>query len=154
MRAVIVSDTHGYLGNLIPSISYQKADAILFLGDGMEDAYRLRDELGLRLLAVTGNNDFGFKEKESLFLQMDGKNILMAHGHRQSVYYTLDRLWQVANEKNAELVFYGHTHVFSDKTMGGIRFINPGSASLPRGGDMAGYLVFDFAAGTYERILL
>jgi predicted phosphodiesterase len=37
------------------------------------------------------------------------------------------------------VVLHGHTHVPRDETIDGVRWLNPGSASQPRGGSAAGF---------------
>lgn len=155
MKLALISDTHGFFNiELADSIWKQRPDYILHMGDGVEDAHELRDALEIPLFAVRGNNDYGADERNELFFILEGRNIYMTHGHRQSVYFSRNTLYNVAADKEAHLVFYGHTHIFRDETIGGIRLINPGSPSLPRGKDSPGYAVLDLRTGELNRILV
>lgn len=155
VKLALISDTHGFYNiELADSLYTRKIDYIFHMGDGVEDAYELRDTLHLPLFTVLGNNDYGFDERFELFLTLGGKRIFMTHGHRYGVYYGRERLFEAAIQKNAELVLYGHTHIFKDEFISGIRFINPGSASFPRGGDVRSYGILDLESGEFERIIL
>jgi predicted phosphodiesterase len=45
---------------------------------------------------------------------------------------------------DAHLLLYGHTHIPMDRTVGGVRLVNPGSVGLPLDGDpRASYAVLD-----------
>lgn len=155
MKLALISDTHGYFNiELADSIFHKKVDYLLHMGDGVEDAYELRDSLQLPLFVVAGNNDFGANERNDLFFILERQNIFMTHGHRYSVYFSRNSLYKAAVSKGASLVFYGHTHVFRDETIAGTRLINPGSPSLPRGGDTPGYAILDLSTGELERVVL
>lgn len=69
---------------------------------------------------------------------VSGKKIFMTHGHSYNVYFGTKDLIAAGKERNADLIFYGHTHLssiqkkkISEKEM---IVLNPGSCSLPRGG--------------------
>lgn len=155
MKLALISDTHGFYNvELADSLYSRKIDYILHMGDGVEDAYELRDTLQLPLFAVLGNNDYGFDERSELFLILGKTRIFMTHGHRYGVYYGRERLFETAEQKEANIVLYGHTHIFRDELISGIRLINPGSASLPRGGDVRSYAILDLNTGELERVML
>ena len=54
---------------------------------------------------------------------------MVTHGHLYSAKYGLEKLSYAGEEKNADIVFFGHTHIPTDETMGNVRLINPGSCS-------------------------
>jgi putative phosphoesterase len=41
------------------------------------------------------------------------------------------------------VVVYGHTHIPTDKTIDNIRYMNPGSVSIPKNGSERGYLIVE-----------
>ncbi|MDO4765292.1 MAG: metallophosphoesterase [Eubacteriales bacterium] len=153
MKLALISDTHGYCKGLSEQIKKQGVDYILHMGDGVHEAYQIRRETGLPTFVVKGNNDFTEDEKNDLFFVLEGIPIWMTHGHRYSVRYSRDSLLETALQKNAKIVLYGHTHVFNDEEIAGIRFINPGSTTLPRDG-MASFAVLDLSSGELTRIEL
>lgn len=154
MKIVLISDTHGYYEGLAGSIKEQQADYILHMGDGVEEAHRLKRELELPVLVVAGNNDYGTKEKEELFLILEHIPIFMMHGHRYGVHYGREQLAEAALQKGAKLALYGHTHIFRDEEIDGVRLINPGSPTLPRGGGSPSYAVLDLTSGELKRVIV
>ena len=66
----------------------------------------------------------------------------MFHGTGHT--FSKNLMIEKAREEKADIVFYGHTHIFTDKKMGNIRFINPGSTSYNR----------DLTAPCYARVYL
>lgn len=153
MKIALVSDTHGYMGNLIEEIKKQDVDYILHMGDGVEEADMLREELNLPTFVVAGNNDYFTDAKPELFFLLEQTPIYMTHGHRQSVYYSRGELARVAMQKGAKIALYGHTHVFRDEMLGEVRLINPGSAYLPRDG-VRSFAVLELPSGELKRIFL
>jgi hypothetical protein len=71
------------------------------------------------------------------FVWWNGKSILMAHGN------AFERFRSLALQSRADLAVYGHTHVASVVREEGTLFVNPGSASLPRGRDPASAALVD-----------
>ena len=56
----------------------------------------------------------------------------MTHGHAYNVKTGLEYLNEQAEDVNADLIIYGHSHVGLKKTIGNRLFVNPGSVSEPR----------------------
>ena len=70
----------------------------------------------------------------------------MTHGHRQHVNMGIDTLKYWAQEKEADVVMYGHTHVPFVEQSSLMTVLNPGSISRPRQSDhIPTYAVIDFA---------
>jgi len=138
MRIGLLSDTHGRLDSSVLEI-FHGVERILHAGDiGGEE---ILIELGslAPVTAVYGNTD-GFplasKLKAWEILELQEVRIALTHqiGHPE-------RLSPEAAERIAAyrptLVVSGHTHAPHDRTVGGVRFLNPGAAgprrfSLPR----------------------
>lgn len=136
MKAIVFSDSHDRV-SLMEDLAKKylsRIDCIIHLGDCTEDTAALR-ELGKPLFQVRGNNDY-----DSLFplertVSLVGKRIYMTHGHRQKVYWNTDVLYYTAAQEQADVALFGHTHVPYLENEGGIIIMNPGSISLPRGGN-------------------
>ena len=152
MKIILISDTHGYGDGLADSMKEQQASYILHMGDGVAEAYRLKEETGLPVFVVAGNNDYRGQEKEELFLMLEHIPIFMTHGHRYGVHYTRESLAKAALQKEAKIALYGHTHIFRDEEIAGVRLINPGSAALPRDGGSPSYAVLDLSSGELKKI--
>ncbi len=64
-----------------------------------------------------------------------------------------DVLAAEAEKVDTELVLLGHTHFQMDRTVAGVRFVNPGSVGQPRDGDpRAGFALWDDGEITFHRI--
>ncbi len=135
MKIFVVSDTHGSTRDFINQINnMDKPELIIHLGDYVEDGEKIEESTGIETIIVKGNGDyFHPKYNEEEILDIKEKTLFLTHGHTYGVRYGIDRLLYKAEEIGADLVLFGHTHnpiVFEEK---GIIFINPGSASFPRG---------------------
>ena len=60
---------------------------------------------------------------------------MLTHGHNYNVNYGLMNLSYKAEEENAQIVLYGHTHRYNVDYINNIFFLNPGSVSRPRDKD-------------------
>ena len=133
-RILVVSDTHGDIRPVCKVLeTCGKFDYIFNLGDKLRDAEQLA-ALGMaEVVAVKGNCDFGSGDTvREVFI--GGKKLVLTHGHGQNVKYGLTNLAYFAQEREADAVFYGHTHVPGIEYAEGILLMNPGSMTLPRSG--------------------
>ena len=64
---------------------------------------------------------------------INNQTILITHGHRFGVNNGLLKLELLAQQENANLVFFGHTHQLGAEEIKGKIFLNPWSISQPRG---------------------
>ena len=135
MRIGVISDTHNNLYFLDMAVKKMgKIDMLIHLGDNYNDAVKANEIYKLPLEYVSGNNDYGYESIAYQTLILNGKRILITHGHRYRVYYDLNTLYYKALEEKADMVLYGHTHRQSIEWIGNVLFVNPGSPSLPRDG--------------------
>lgn len=135
MLIYVLSDTHGDCEPFFQE--YKKLispDAIIHLGDYVEDAMIIQKQLGIEVFHVRGNGDWLFeKVPQKKVLTLCGHRILLVHGHNEKVSRGLETLYFKTLEENAELALFGHTHIPLDIESGGVRLMNPGSPSKPRG---------------------
>jgi len=151
MKILVIGDTHGKL-HRVRDI-WQKltdVDLILHTGDHYSDAKALEKELPVPVTAVRGNCDGGSRQDFEV-IETEYGNVLLTHGHCQSVDTSLDRLGYFAMEKGCCAAVYGHTHRASVIEDNGIYLINPGSLTLPRDNSGGSYAIIrtredDFAA--------
>ena len=133
MRVGVFSDSHGdheALDALLEKMGH--LDAACFLGDVARDADYLRDRLAAMpgsslLYAVRGNNDYYSTcalPWEQL-IELDGVRIYMTHGHRMVSYMSLV---YKAQELEAKVAMFGHTHAAFCEVQQGVMLLNPGSA--------------------------
>lgn len=132
-KIILVSDTHGKTANLRTLMKrIRQADLLLHMGDVEGDEGEIESFAGCPVEFVRGNCDSFSKLPDDRLLEIEGHRILMTHGHRYGVGYSLAHLDETAREKGADIVLYGHTHVPEYVTIGDRHFINPGSISRPR----------------------
>ena len=131
MKILVLSDSHQKTATLEHILKKEAAgcDMIVHLGDGAEDldfCLQYTDHKEIR--RVRGNNDpiaCGYRDEQ--VLNTDGLTVFICHGHRYAVYFGLTMLSCAADEKNADICLYGHTHAQKAEVAGGTLFMNPGA---------------------------
>lgn len=146
MKLLIASDLHGsayYTKLMLDTFEASGADRILLLGDILYHGPRndlprdyspktvaaLLNPYADKIIAVRGNCE---AEVDSLMLDFpvtpdfavvfdNGLSMYLSHGHRD-----------VPKMATGSVYLTGHTHIPKDVTEDGIRYINPGSVSIPK----------------------
>lgn len=123
MQIVLVSDTHGR-NEVFAQLRerHPMANAYLHAGDSETDPVNLDG-----FASVQGNNDYYSAHPEQLVLDLGGLKVLMVHSHQYHASNRIAGLVSRAKKHGANVVFYGHTHVFHVETVEGITLVNPGS---------------------------
>ena len=127
----LISDTHGKLCGQA-TVALDGVDEILHAGDiGGEE---ILIELGCvaPTQAVTGNMDLLPGLPGQRILERGGFVFLLIHDIGDIDRPNFDLLRR-AHQVGAQVVVFGHSHRPADYTQAGVRFINPGSATAPRG---------------------
>lgn len=152
-RILVISDSHGSK-NIVQQIISRfgsECDGMCFCGDGNPDLCSIIETnhkselLPPVIFFVQGNGDnststiltnqrLPISVPAEVEFTVCGKKIFMTHGHRYNVYMGTNELKKTAQEKEAQIAFYGHTHVANAQIKNKILLLNPGSCSLPRGG--------------------
>lgn len=121
MRIAVISDTHDKFPPTLPG-RLRGADEIWHLGDVCDpDVLAEFEQLGPPLRVVMGNCDahFGWP----LVLELT----------RERVKFYLTHIPPSRAPKGFAAVLHGHTHVPRDEVLGGVRWLNPGCITRPRG---------------------
>ncbi len=140
MRLIVMSDSHGDL-QTVTNISELPADAIFHCGDS-ELAFT---EPALHNIhRVRGNCDFDSTFPSSTVVEVQGTTILTVHGHEHDVKLSMLPLYYTAQENGADIVLFGHSHLYGAEMKEGILLLNPGSTTQPRGGNPGTYAVIDY----------
>ena len=159
MRFLIASDIHGSLpaAERISSIFTSGSfDALLLLGDLLYHGPRndlpgtyapkkvisILSELSGSIISVRGNCEAEVDQmvlpfpvlSESASVFADGWTIFMTHGH----IYTPEK-----HPGGIDAFFSGHTHLPVLERRNGIVYLNPGSVSIPKGGNPPSYAVWE-----------
>jgi len=123
-KIIIISDTHGNLSAMEKLLPIMKeSDYVFHLGDFARDIKQFEREFDNKIFSVKGNCDGG---GEDLLIEIDGVKMLLTHGDKYSVKWSLLKLKYKAKELGVRVVFYGHTHNADILDEDGIYFINPG----------------------------
>ena len=125
---MVFSDSHSSFSNLDYAISYYLPERIFGLGDYEASEYELEKR---GIMGVRGNSYFDPDLKYDHIFELYNFKILLTHGHTHSVRGGLLSLKLFAKEKNADIVFYGHTHIARIDDEDHITFVNPGSITIP-----------------------
>ncbi len=118
MTLLIVSDSHGRYERLESLLEMHKnVDALIFLGDGLLDL----DRAGVRdypftVFSVRGNWDSGrgsitaMRAKDEMTFTFEGIKFFALHGHTKGVKSTLVNAIYAAEQNEADVLLFGHTH--------------------------------------------
>ena len=161
MKLLIASDLHGssfYVEKLIRRVEAENPDKILLLGDLLYHGPRnalpelydtsavakfLNDRKNM-LLCVRGNCDTEVDQMvldfpilaDYCILELDGHTLFATHGHR----YNRQNLPPMGT---GEILLHGHTHLPALERREGYVYLNPGSVSLPKGGNPPTYMMWE-----------
>lgn len=111
-----------------------ESDFVFFAGDGLWRVLRDLSFLGGKLRAVGGNCDM--TGDDEAVAEVESVRFLILHGNG---YGTKEELADRARELGCDAVVYGHSHVFDDDFLHGVRLINAGCMSRSPTGDV-GYV--------------
>jgi len=141
-KVLIVSDSHGLTKELeiIRERHLQEVDLLIHCGDSELSP---TDPVLSGYLTVRGNCDFGGEFPLETISESGGKRIFITHGHRYSVKSTLMNLKYKAQELQADIVCFGHSHVLGAEMIDHTLFLNPGSICLPRERFEKTYVILD-----------
>lgn len=131
-RIMVISDTHGAKSLVKKAfVMAQNVDLVIHLGDRVSDMRDYKQKSNI--IGIKGNCDFGSDMKSIEEADIFGKKFYITHGHLHRVKYDLLRLTMAANEKNTDVVLFGHTHIPYVAMEGKSLFVNPGSIGNPKG---------------------
>lgn len=153
---VIISDTHGDIYTAKKVIArYPQIDGLIHLGDYYKDAHIIKSHYPeLNVIMVPGNCDFVFDTPTDSVFEVEGKRILITHGHLYNVKSGLENLERKAVNDDIDLVLFGHTHCPLHECRSNISFVNPGSIGYPKGFSSPTYALLEVSKNGLEvRIL-
>ena len=163
MKLLIASDIHGDASccqAMLDAFKSEGAEKILILGDilyhgprnDLPEGYAPKKVIEMlnavsdKLISVRGNCEaevdqmvLNFPVMSTTACILDTENsrsIYMSHGH----VYSPDKLPPMPN---GSIFLSGHTHVLMAENRGGILCVNPGSVSLPKGGNPKTYAIYN-----------
>ncbi|EMR05177.1 Phosphodiesterase yfcE [Bhargavaea cecembensis DSE10] len=139
-RIAVMSDSHGDTETVRHFLDRQSgSDHLIHCGDSELPA---EDKLLEGMASVKGNCDpDGLPEYR--MLEAGELRVLVTHGHLDGVKSGMLPLRYRAEEAGADLVLFGHTHLYGAEVHDGILFVNPGSTHRPPPGRPATYAVIE-----------
>lgn len=141
MRILVMSDTHGEVKSIDQVRQHVgTVDAIFHCGDSELDSSHASLDSAF---VVRGNCDWDSSFPEEVVTEINGVKIFMAHGHLLQVKSTMLPISYRAQEYNANLVLFGHSHLLGAEQIDGTVFVNPGSLELPRGRVEKSYAIIE-----------
>lgn len=140
----IISDTHGSLSSHAYR-ALEGCDAIVHAGDIGSSRVLWQLETIAPVTAVLGNcdySDYGPTVKNLAAPLFDGVRFKVVH-RPQDIGFI---------ERDVKVVVHGHTHRRRNEVVCGVLYLNPGSASDPRGGEEASVALVALERGAVKRV--
>lgn len=122
----VISDIHGVLSKSATE-ALSSCDIILCAGDVERESILMELEAIAPTIAVKGNCDYPSISSNVPFTaspRIGGVRFFMVH-RPEDIGAPAD---------DVKVVVHGHTHIPRNQMLDGVRYINPGSATRPRGG--------------------
>ena len=143
----IISDTHGLLRPEVLEI-LKDCKYILHAGDvNKDEILDVLRSMG-NLYVVRGNNDKDWAEglAQTLTFSIEGVKFFMVHNKK-------DVAWELGD---TDVVVFGHTHKYLEKTVDGRLWLNPGSCGRRRFDQEITMAVMDIEDGRYtvEKVVI
>ena len=170
MKIIIASDLHGsfyYASKLIERFNQINADKLVLLGDILYHGPRndlprdynpkkvveLLNSLKDKIICVKGNCDAEVDQMVLNFnlstankkVKIDCKVWHLTHGHK----------FNPQNPKPAtagEIVLFGHSHIPFDDVINGVRYLNPGSTSIPKQNSAHSFILYNNGEFIFETL--
>lgn len=129
MRVLIISDSHGLTNELNEIKHRHQFDLMIHCGDSelLMDAIEMDG-----FLKVRGNCDQDKRLQHDITVTKNDCTFFITHGHLYHVKRDLMTLSYRAEEENAQMICFGHTHIAGAEKINHQIFINPGSIRIPR----------------------
>lgn len=135
MEFIVLSDNHGSTFEMEAILKkYPRALGFIHCGDNELSTSQMKP-----FHAVTGNNDPYGLYPEELVVNLGGTLIYVTHGHTLKYGNRVKDLVERAKKRNCTFACTGHTHVYMDEEIDGVRVINPGSLFYNRDGSKPSY---------------
>ena len=158
---MFASDIHGsawYCRRLLEEYRRSGADRLILLGDLLyhgprndlpreyapKEVIAMLNALKAEICAVRGNCEAEVDQMVLEFpvmadyalLALNGLTFYATHGH----VYNQEHLPPM---KAGDILIHGHTHLLKAEPAGSVYVLNPGSVSIPKGGNPASYAVLE-----------
>lgn len=140
MRIAVFADTHGNSKGVRDALDRNAPfDALVHLGDGVDDGVCVAAGKGIPFYGVSGNEDHASELPSKRLLVGETVSIMLVHGHQTDInpyqdqdtkdvhYHTLAG---IAHNAGAGTLMFGHTHEPMIKLVDDVMLFNPGEMYL------------------------
>lgn len=129
MKILIISDSHGKINYIYELMEKEAPDAVISCGDFSEDTEESSFAFdNVPFYVVRGNCDYhDLKHKDEIFVELEGKKILVTHGHLYDAKRTYLHLTKRGLDLGADVVIFGHTHLPCLDMEPALTLFNPGA---------------------------
>lgn len=161
MNYMFASDIHGsawYCRKLLEEYRRSGADRLILLGDILyhgprndlpreyapKEVIAMLNAIKSEIIAVRGNCEAEVDQMVLEFPVMADYGVLVLNG--LTFYATHGHVYHPENlppMKEGDILVYGHTHLLRAETLGDYYVVNPGSVSIPKGGNPATYGILE-----------
>lgn len=128
MKIIVFSDSHRSLTEMYTAIDLHQPDQVIHLGDLEEDAWEVSLAYPkLPFCSVPGNCDGWTTSPAKKRITLEGRSVLLSHGHLWGVKSGYDRAIADARTAGADILLFGHTHLpLCRQLEDGLWMLNPG----------------------------
>lgn len=146
-KILVISDVHGnkeILEHLLKK--HKKIETKVYLGDFQMSKKDQEYYSNFFDYVVMGNCDYPGISKNSIYVEIDNKKVMITHGHYfGSILKKIDFsiLNKSAKENSCEVILHGHDHISVVEKKSKITRFNPGSTTFPRNTRHGSYGIID-----------
>ncbi len=157
MKLLIASDLHGgadACALLCQKFAQSGADRLVLLGDVLYHGPRndlpagyapkkvipMLNAIADKIVCVRGNCD---AEVDGMVLDFDVLTASKVITDGDLVMYLHHGHHDLPDLAPGTVVLYGHTHILEHHEQNGLYFFNPGSTTIPKGGNPATYMIYE-----------
>ena len=145
-KIVVVSDNHGRYAPISEVLADNKdASAFIHCGD-----VELEPELVSDFYAVSGNNDYFNNFPKHLILEIGRLRVYVTHGDEHMRYKRIDNIYKDGINLKADIICYGHEHVYEETWIDGLLLLNPGSLFYNRDNSAVSYAILTVTPDSYK----
>lgn len=146
-KVLVISDSHGLEEEIMEIKQRHGCRYNIHCGDSELDV----EEPALNgYVGVRGNCDYDARFPLEHSLMIEGRKVLITHGHHYKVEENIMNLAYRGEEAAADIICFGHTHVPYAEEFGNLFIINPGSIHKPREINIPTYAVLDLKKDRVE----
>lgn len=131
MKLLVVSDNHGD-EHIITEVRQHWNNKVDYMFHAGDSELQFHSDAMKPFVKVRGNCDFDSSYPEDEVIECGDKTVFITHGHLYGIKSTLDRVRYKAEENNADIIIFGHSHQLGAEIVDQKLFLNPGSIRLPR----------------------